>query len=210
MARTTLRSRTAEVVSPIQVADRTGILAASVPQQRTETSTADAGTVGAESGTLTVATADASAPGAVAPNVRRCLLLTCAAAALLMIGWIGGGMFHQERAGTPVPEAAGSVFETNDGAVQAIPAPAPAPAPAEVAPPVPAAVPAEPVRAAKPAETRKPTRKPSPSVTPRSEPVPSAPAREQQLDEQVNEQLQKFVQPMMDSARQMLEGASGR
>lgn len=106
MARTTLRSRSGDIVTAARIADRTGIVAASappaaeVPEPRVED--------GHESTLLALAAPDGRRP--VAGRGWRTALLTCAAAVLLVVGWIGGGTFGQRDDPTPTV-AAGATYE---------------------------------------------------------------------------------------------------
>jgi hypothetical protein len=145
MVRTALRRRSGGTVTTVQVADRTGILAASMPQQRT----ARAGKPPREDAAGAVAgEAEPIAPprySAMRP-MRRYWLLATAAGIFVVIGWVGGGVFGVPYGGHGPgdPVEAFSTSDNNhatgndDSRVQAEPAPVPPaalPAPQPVAPP---------------------------------------------------------------------------
>ncbi|WP_236790021.1 hypothetical protein [Amycolatopsis sp. GM8] len=138
MARTILRRRSGDlgdIVTAIQVIDRTGIVAASAPPPAEEPA-AEPQPVDRVS--MLVSATEAQRP--VTRRVRRNLVLTCAAALFLIVGWIGGGMWGgpggQDQDTTPVV-AVGAVPNQEQGAVTPNPpAPVVEPAPVPPAPPV--------------------------------------------------------------------------
>ena len=90
MVRTVLRSRADDLVSAVQLADRTGIVAASAPPSAEP----DEHTEPAPP--VLFATPE---PPAQRRRGRRNVLFGCAAALFLLVGWIGGGTFgHHDPA----------------------------------------------------------------------------------------------------------------
>jgi hypothetical protein len=111
MARTTLRRRSGDIVRAIQLADRTGIVAASAPPAVN----------GIERRDITPATTVVlPAPVPERPamrRVRRNLLLGCVAALFLIVGWIAGGTFGQRATNAAAaPAAATGAVTGNDPA----------------------------------------------------------------------------------------------
>lgn len=127
MARTILRGRSGDIVTTLRVADRTGILAASAPPRAGEPD-ADPEPPSA----LPAANQGKERPAA--RHVGRTLLLACAAALFLIVGWIGGGVFAQRGGGdTPVAAVGAALDQEQGGTSRDVPPPAP-PVPAQALP----------------------------------------------------------------------------
>lgn len=107
MARTVLRSRSGDIATTIQLADRTGIVAASAPPAVEEPKVPEL----APANTLSVLVA-ASAPR---PAAARNIVFTCAAALFLVIGWIGGEVWGQHDAGPAPALAVGAAADQGQG-----------------------------------------------------------------------------------------------
>ena len=122
MAHADLRSRPGDIVTAIQRADRTGIVAASAPPAVEEP----------VAGTPSMLVAGAEPQRPVTRRGRRQLVFTCAAALFLVVGWIGGGMFgHHEPEQAPAM-AVGAVADQGQGGTK--PAPPVVTTPQPVAP----------------------------------------------------------------------------
>lgn len=135
MARTTVRGRSSDVVTTLRVADRTGILAASAPPRAAEPAAAEPAPSVPPSALLAANQGERPA----ARRIRRNLLLACAAALFLVVGWIGGGVFAQRGGGDTPVVAVGAALDQEQGGTSDTPVPqqtAPAPAPPAVVPPV--------------------------------------------------------------------------
>ncbi|GHF59484.1 hypothetical protein FNH07_19235 [Amycolatopsis bartoniae] len=125
MAHADLRSRPGDIVTAIQRADRTGIVAASAPPATEEPKPVES--------TPSVLVTD-SQPQRPAAR-RRHLVFTCAAALFLVVGWIGGGTFgHHEPEQAPAL-AVGAVSDQGQGGTK--PAPPPVTTPQPVTPAAP-------------------------------------------------------------------------
>jgi hypothetical protein len=101
MARTFLPGRSGDIVTAAQLADRTGIVAASVPPAPAPAPAA--------SRTRQFAGPAAAASGGTLRQARRNVLFVCAAGLFLIVGWIGGGTFGHPDAGQVSQVAAGAV-----------------------------------------------------------------------------------------------------
>jgi hypothetical protein len=166
VARTTLRRRSGDIVTAIQLADRTGIVAASAPPvagvpERRDLSPA------------TVVLVSPAARRSATRRLRRNLLFASAAALFLVVGWIGGGTFGH---GVTTPSiATGAITDK----AQPDADDAPPDAPGEPANPTPAPVPITPAKASPSAkrEASSPTAKrvsrKEQSSTATSEPPPA-------------------------------------
>ncbi|GAA5167144.1 hypothetical protein [Amycolatopsis dongchuanensis] len=88
MARAGLRSRPGDIVTAIQMADRTGIVAHSAPPAAEEPKPVEI------TPSVLVAATEPQRPAG--RRVRRNLAFTCAAALFLVAGWVSGGMFGQQ------------------------------------------------------------------------------------------------------------------
>ncbi|MEU0462795.1 hypothetical protein ABZ215_02195 [Amycolatopsis sp. NPDC006131] len=113
MARTILRDRSDDLVWSVQLADRTGIVAASAPKpvEDDEPTVADFPPV---SGELALAPVVVDLPGAVEKRrllrqVRRNLLVAAAAVVLVGVGWIAGGAFGPGQDAETAPAVAAGV-----------------------------------------------------------------------------------------------------
>lgn len=195
MARTTLRRRSGDIVTAIQLADRTGIVAASAPPaveepvgepKAPELEPADA---------LSTLVAVSEPQRPATRRVRRNLVFTCAAALFLVVGWIGGGMWGQHGADPAPTMAVGAVADQEQGGTK----PAP-PSTTESAPPVaPAPQPAAPAenKQVSPSTKRstKTAAKPSTSAPePRDDTASSAPdTTVQRSDQSMTEQLEELI-----------------
>ncbi|HET6501635.1 MAG TPA: hypothetical protein VFG87_12820 [Amycolatopsis sp.] len=150
MARTFLPGRSGEIVTAVQLADRTGIVAASAPPVRVPAP--------AESRTREYAGPVVPASGSTLRQARRNVLFVCAAGLFLIVGWIGGGTFGHPDTEQVAPVAAGAVNDDDQPSPRQDPLP---PVPTSQPP----APPSTPAVAPKPRTTRQasshPTRTPS-------------------------------------------------
>lgn len=131
MARTVLHRRSRESLTAVQLADRTGIVAASTPPAAAQAADAR------QPDKLSMLVAAAGTHVSSTRRVRRSLAVSSAAALFLVVGWIGGRVWgHQDE--IPAPAAAiGSVpSEEQDGIDPAPPPPQVTEAPEREAPPV--------------------------------------------------------------------------
>ncbi|MDQ0377893.1 hypothetical protein [Amycolatopsis thermophila] len=159
MARTILRDRSRELVRSVQLADRTGIVAASAPKQAgahwdEESNDSGFATVSGQLDLAASATEVAAAGDErrLLRRVRRNLLVAAASVVLLAVGWIAGDTFDLDHGSEPRPAVAAGP----------VPSPVPAdpvqPAPISTAPQLP--MPSPPVTTVPAtAKTTEPTRK---------------------------------------------------
>jgi hypothetical protein len=118
MARTILRSRSGGIVTTVQLADRTGIVAASAPPAVEESAS--------QYGPPSTLVASVEPHRPTTRRVRRNLLFTCAAALFLVVGWVGGGTIGDHDTDTPAV-AAGAVIDQDQAGAPRVPShPAPA------------------------------------------------------------------------------------
>jgi hypothetical protein len=196
MARTVLRSRSGDIVTAVQLADRTGIVAASAPPAPEELEPAGAPSVPepADEPSTLVAMSEPQRP--VTRRVRRNLVFACAAALFLVVGWIGGGVWGQHDADPTPALAVGAVADQEQGGTKsADPTTTVSPPPVTPAP-QPAAPPADKKQVSSSDEpTTKATSKPSTSATDaRDDTKSSAPSSAGQRPvESMTEQLQQLL-----------------
>ncbi|MEV5296747.1 hypothetical protein [Amycolatopsis methanolica] len=201
MARTILRDRSDDLVWSVQLADRTGIVAASAPKP-VDTCGDDAPTVTdfpPVSGELAL-TPVVDLPGAVEKRrllrrVRRNLLVAAAAVVLLGVGWIAGGTVGSgEDAGTAPAVAAGVV--PNAGLAQPVqPAPSTSSAPQAPVTTPPATVPPT-VKTSAPVQ-KKPTATKKTAVNhgeARTGPVEDTKAQDKPLGQAIDEQIKQLFE----------------
>ena len=165
MVRTVLRSRSDGVVSAVQLADRTGIVAASAPPLVEPEEAGES---------LPPVVFAMPEPPAKTRRVRRNLLFACAAALFLLVGWIGGTLGHHDPApavaSAPVADQVPADGPRGGPATTSEPAAPPAAPPAPVPVPVPKRVTAT-KRVTVPKQAAAPENEP---VQPRSGPVESS------------------------------------
>jgi hypothetical protein len=164
MVRTILRNGSGDLVTLLQLADRTGIVAASAPPAAPDPGTLDPGGLPRPAGSR---------------RVRRQALVVCAALALVTLGWIGGETFAHSALGQTPPVAVGTtgILENDDQAdVPAPPAPQVvpvAPATTKASSPTPAAKRAVSGQTAAPKTSSKSTTADTPAPARSSAPSPS-------------------------------------
>lgn len=112
MGHADLRSRPGDIVTAIQLADRTGIVAASAPPAVEELKPVE--------NAPSVLVADTQAQRPAARRGRRNLVFTCAAALLLVVGWIGGGTFGHHEPEQASALAVGAVADQGQGGTKPV------------------------------------------------------------------------------------------
>ncbi|GAB3584399.1 hypothetical protein GCM10027445_60570 [Amycolatopsis endophytica] len=206
MARTILRDRSGELVRSVQLADRTGIVAASAPQPARSQGDGEMGVLdfAVASGQLDVALAAGLSEAAVVGEerqvlrqVRRNLMVAGAAVVLVVLGWIGGNTFGFEHESGSVPAVAAGPVPTP------VPAAPTEPAPSSTVTPQAAAPSPKPLSAPVTTKATQPTRKktevaapttPSKGGEARAETVEETPSRQDRSSLSLNERLQQLIE----------------
>jgi hypothetical protein len=206
MARTILRDRSGELVRSVQLADRTGIVAASAPQPVRSRSDEEMSVLdlAAVSGQLDVVLATGANEAAVAGTeerqllrrVRRNLTVAGAAVVLLVVGWIGGDTFDFEGGSDSTPAVA----------VGTVPNPVPVapaqPAPSSTGTPQTPATSPKSVSAPVTTKAPQPTRKKTEATTAptsqggeaRTDTIEETPPRQDKSGPSLDEQLQQLIE----------------
>ncbi|UQS22011.1 MULTISPECIES: hypothetical protein [Amycolatopsis] len=137
MARTILRDRSDDLVRSVQLADRTGIVAASAPKPieahaDDESILAGFASVSGQLGLALEPVTDRPGPGEerrLLRRVRRNLLVAVAALVLVGVGWIAGGTFGFGHGSDTTPAVAAGVVPSAVPAAPVQPPPSTSPVP---------------------------------------------------------------------------------
>ncbi|TNC20873.1 hypothetical protein [Amycolatopsis alkalitolerans] len=201
MARTVLRSRSGDIVTAVQLADRTGIVAASAPPAADEPESPvelDLSAPCEPEPSMLVASTEPRVR--TARRVRRNLLFSCAAAVFLAVGWIGGGVWGHHQQGPDPVLAVGSAVDQGQGGAEAsrparvAPAPeTPAPTAAPVTPSTKPVTPAKRTTKARP-ETKTPAAR---SDTGSAAPTSAAPDPMQVMSDQLEQLVVPWSRALM-------------
>ena len=201
MARTIVRDRSEDLVRSVQLADRTGIIAASAPKP-VETYGDD------ESAAVEFAPASGQLDIALSPvvvvtsgmpeerrllrRVRRNLVVGAAAVVLLGVGWIAGDTFGFDRSSDLAPTVAAGIVPDVGPAERGQPIPSTNPAPAPRADTQPPMTAPPTTRATQPVQTKVPSATDGGVV--RSGPVDDTPAQDESLGETIDEQIRQLFE----------------
>jgi len=200
MARTILRDRSGELVRSVQLADRTGIIAASAPcpAGRRSDDLIDAGfsAVAGQVGAKVSSPSSASHERRLLHRVRRNLVVTAVAVALLAIGWVAGDTFGVDEHSSETPViAAGTVPRP----VPSAPA-QPAPTTSDAPPPQPQAPSVAPVQIPVTTKGAQPTRRNSqpaatslPNDDARTDKAETPVTEESRPGRRINERIQQLI-----------------
>ncbi|GHE99357.1 hypothetical protein GCM10017786_35620 [Amycolatopsis deserti] len=204
MARTILRDRSDDLVRSVQLADRTGIVAASAPKpvEPYEDHEPILGEFASVSGQLNVALAPvACRPGAgderrLLRRVRRNVLVAAAAVVLVGIGWFAGGAFGSGHDSDTAPAVAVGVVPSAGPVEPVQPPPSTSPVPQVPPATMQPSAPPQLSKTSPPAQKKvSPTRNsPSGNGEARNEPVEETGKENKPLGRAIDEQIQQLFE----------------